>query len=313
MLWSGEAPKARELDENMTLYFNLLQGLILLCHGSMVGAGPTLCASIRASAKQVVDCSLLLFKEAVSSKESCDADRRLSIPQLAGSVWEACSALKKTPTTNYTAIGRAITQVAVSVKDVLREMNELKPGMASSTSDPANGTPDEASSEAPGPHDANDDDGSTEDDDLGNDLSPEEMAIAQSVAAVVSDTLVAIKELIRFLTGLVKQSSHPNNSFDSVGPLERLLEICREIGDQVDELGVCVYPPQEVSTMKAAAGKIYGGVNRLQAEVQIIGGSMEGFFHACEGLETSLRKLESEMGCSDTDLVLEIQSLAVGI
>ena len=56
-------------------------------------------------------------------------------------VWEACSALKKTPATNITAIGRTMAQVAVSMKDVLREMKELKPA----SSDPTDETSDEAS------------------------------------------------------------------------------------------------------------------------------------------------------------------------
>lgn len=67
MLWSGEAPNLRELEENMGVYCNMLQGFLLLCHGSMVGAGPTLGASIRASAKQVIDSSLSLLREGVSS------------------------------------------------------------------------------------------------------------------------------------------------------------------------------------------------------------------------------------------------------
>lgn len=41
---------------------------------------------------------------------------------------EARSALKKTPSTDTIAVGRAVTQVAVSMKDVLLEMRELKPG-----------------------------------------------------------------------------------------------------------------------------------------------------------------------------------------
>lgn len=51
--------------------------------------------------------------------ESHDHVKRLSNPQLAGTVWEACDALKKTATTNCTAVLRAMTQVAVSVKDIL--------------------------------------------------------------------------------------------------------------------------------------------------------------------------------------------------
>lgn len=250
----------------------------------------------------------LIFLLYMDHAVSHSTNRKLSIPQLAGSVWEACDALKKTPTTNYTAIGRAITQVAVSVKDVLREMKELKPSSTPSTTAPEDRISDEGPDMASAQHD---EEGSSEGD-LGNDLSPDEMLIAQSVIVVVSDILLVIKEIIRFVTGLLRQSNDPNKSGDCVDSLEKLLEICRGIGIQVDELGACVYPPQEVSLMKVAAKKISGGVNGLHVEIQNIGPPpSEGFFHACQGLESSLRKLESELGCSDMDLIPEMEGLAI--
>ena len=67
MLWAGETPEVRALEENMAAYFNMLQGFLLLTHGSTVGAGHTLSSSILASVKQVVDCSFKLFMESVST------------------------------------------------------------------------------------------------------------------------------------------------------------------------------------------------------------------------------------------------------
>lgn len=66
MLWTGETLEAKAVEENMATYFNTLQGLLLLAHGSMVGAGPTLSSSVYASMKQVVDCSFKLMMETVS-------------------------------------------------------------------------------------------------------------------------------------------------------------------------------------------------------------------------------------------------------
>ncbi|XP_009366529.1 uncharacterized protein LOC103956281 [Pyrus x bretschneideri] len=100
MLWTeGETPAVRALEENMVSYFTVLQGLALLSHGSRVGAGPTLSSCIHASVKRAVD-------------TSC----KLSIPQSFGA-----------HDTNITAIGQAMTQVAVSMEDVVREMNKLNP------------------------------------------------------------------------------------------------------------------------------------------------------------------------------------------
>ncbi|KAJ8547918.1 hypothetical protein K7X08_021154 [Anisodus acutangulus] len=67
-----------------------------------------------------------------------------------------------------------MTQLAVSMKDVLREMNELKPAYESSVQDSAEG---ESKSQ--------DSDDSFAGD-VGNDLSPEEMKIARLITDVVS-------------------------------------------------------------------------------------------------------------------------------
>lgn len=66
MLWTGETLQVSELEKSMETYFNMLQGFLLLSHGSTVGAGPTLSSCVLASVKQVVDCSFKLLKESVS-------------------------------------------------------------------------------------------------------------------------------------------------------------------------------------------------------------------------------------------------------
>lgn len=68
MLWTGgDAPKAKELEENMSSYFNVLQGFLLYFYGSMVGAGPTLSSSLHQSMMQVVNSSFNLMKDTISS------------------------------------------------------------------------------------------------------------------------------------------------------------------------------------------------------------------------------------------------------
>ncbi|KAG0464068.1 hypothetical protein HPP92_020137 [Vanilla planifolia] len=276
ILWSGEVPNIKQLEENMEAYFNVLHGFLLHCHGSTVGAGITLHTSIRASAKQVVDTSLALLKEAVNC-ESSNSSKRSSIPQLSGCVWEACASLKKTPSDNYTAIGRAITHVAVSVKDVLREMNELKPAVS-------NSSPDE-------------DDGSG-DDEFGNDLSPEEMIVAQLATKSVSCVLLALKEVIRYVSNLLKLKNEKNESLEHVDSLERLLSCCKEMGTQANEFGASVYPPQEISLMKASIEKMYTAIDEMQKVFDITGSPDEGLLASFKELESSVKKLESCLGDS---------------
>lgn len=216
--------------------------------------------------------------------------KNVSIPQLSGSVWEACDALKKSPSSNTVAIGRAMTRVAFSVKDVLREMKELK--LATPESNDSNTL-------------------SEEDDEFGSNLSHEEMNNAQLVISVVSDTLTVIKELIRFITVMLKRSKPEANNENQIDSLEGLLKHCQGIGNQIDELGACVYPPQEPSLMKKTAVKLIEELEGMESLiVNGIGDSSKDFVIASEGLKSSLTKLLSEIvSLGDKCLVNEMGKL----
>lgn len=196
-----------------------------------------------------------------------------------------------------------MTQVTVSIKDVLREMKELKPAPSD--------LEEEFKDKAPGEAESRPESDDSDADDLGYDLSPEEMKIAQLSTVVVSETLVVINKLIRAIIGLLKQESQGAfaNSTDS---LEGLLKLCQGIGSQVDELGACLYSPQEIPVMKAALEKIYGSIGEIQVELEHINGSSEDFVQACTNLKSLLRQLESELDCSSAnDLVPKMENLEV--
>ncbi|CAN1151576.1 Cyclin-D1-binding protein 1 homolog [Linum perenne] len=299
MLWTGKKPEAKEIEENMATYFNALQGFLLLSHGTRVGAGPTLSSTIYSSVKQVVDCSFKLMTETVSSYGCRDV--KLLVPKLVGAVWESCSALKKTPSTNATAFRRAMTQVAASMKDVLREMKELKP---ESIDDPI--SDDEAIS-----GDQEEDGSLSDDDDLGDDLSPEEMKVAELATEIVSQALVFIKEVVRTITGLIKLEQPNDDSVDFVDTLEKLLKLCQGIGEQIDELGACLYPPQEVPVMKTALDKISSNVDEAREVVESMNCSAEAFFLGCNGLKSSINVMESELDNSSSDLETKMQNVSV--
>ncbi|CAJ1977453.1 unnamed protein product [Sphenostylis stenocarpa] len=292
MLWTGEQPESKAIEENMASYFNTLQGFLLLSHGSTVGAGPTLSSAVHASVKQVVDSSFRLMKETISFYGSHCKDLKLSVPQLVGAVWEACSALKKTPSTNVTAIGRGMTQIAVSVKDVLREMKELK---TDSCDDPVGKSDSESCPEvASEPNDDN-----SSEDDIGNDLSPEEMKVAERAIEVVSDTLSVIKVLIHSIIGLLKLEK-PNDNSSFINSMEKLLQLCKELGRQIDEIGACLYPPQEIPAITTASEKILSIIDALQVEVEELLGASDVFIEPCNGLRSSLRDLASELSNPST-------------
>lgn len=202
-------------------------------------------------------------------------------------MWEACSNLKKVPTTNIKAIGRAMTQVAVSLLDVVREMKELKPACSSSSS-------------------LDDDDASVDsdedDDDLGDDLSPEELEVANMVADIVSETLTVMKELVRGITGMIKMEC-PNDDGEFVDWFEKLLRLCQGIGVEIDELGACVYPPQELSLMKETVERVRGYVGEIEDDHVVKGfknsssssSSSEDFLGTCIRLKSLTEHMVTEM------------------
>ncbi|KAF5745226.1 hypothetical protein HS088_TW07G00809 [Tripterygium wilfordii] len=282
MLFNGQTPEAKELEESIEIYFNLIQGLLFLSHGSKVGAGYTLSSYIESSVSKVVDSSNRLLMDSVTLYGF--PDRKVPIPQLVGVVWDACSALKKTPTTNITAIGRAVTQNSASIKDVLREMKELNPA-------PSGG----ASSSGP------DDAYNVAGDDLGNDLSLEEMAVVQSAIFVVSDTLKVMKELIRAITGFLKlETDKGTGSKTFVVSLEKLADSCNGIRSQIDHIGACLYPPQDSLELKTAVKKIVSHVNELQQEVEHLESSSEVLSQACNTLKVSLSQMEYSLDNPNT-------------
>ncbi|CAH2033668.1 unnamed protein product, partial [Thlaspi arvense] len=224
---------------------------------------------------------------------SYEKDKKPSIPQLSGAVWETCSSFKKVPATNIIAIGRGITQVAVSMKDVLREMKEVKPA-------------------CPSPEcEADEDDNSHDDDDLGSDLSPEEMEVAQMVAEIVSEMIMVIKELIRVITGMIKLEN-PKDNGGFVDSLEKLLKLCEGNGVQIDELGACVYPPQEMNKMQQAVKIIQRNLDEAEAEVERLRSSSDAFSGACRKLRNSMKHMETELDkrC-EAEVVVEMQNVTL--
>ncbi|CAN6345934.1 unnamed protein product [Urochloa humidicola] len=304
MLWSGDLPNEETLKENIVAYFNILQGFLLVCHGSMVGAGPTLHKSICGSAKNIVDSSFSLFKHAVSAYESHSPDRNTTVPQVTGTVWEACAALKKVPTSNCIAIGRAMTQIGVCLKDVLREMKELPIG------DSGDNTAEKSSNGVADTTSCSDRDEISSDFDMDDDdFSEEEIAVGKLVVTVVSDSLLVVKEAIRFITGLLKSSGNKNGANeDKFEPMEKLLSHCKEIASQVNDLGASVYPPQDASEMKLAIKRLYDGINGMRKEIGNLGGSPADAFAALEGFKKCLGSLEAVL---TDDAVNKMENLTV--
>jgi cyclin-D1-binding protein 1 len=196
-----------------------------------------------------------------------------------------------------------MTQIGVCLKDVLREVNELPIGDCgdSTAEKSSNGIADTAS--------CSDRDETTFDLDLDDDFSEEEIAIAKLVITVVSDSLVVVKETIRFITGLLKSSGNQSGAKeDEVDTMEKLLVYCKDVADQVNDLGAAVYPPQDAADMKLTVKRLYDAINGMREEIGHLGGSPAGAFAALEALEKCLGSLEAELA---DDAVDEMENLTI--
>ncbi|CAE5958298.1 unnamed protein product [Arabidopsis arenosa] len=266
MLWTGESPKAESLTETMESYFNALQGFLLCFHGSTLGAGPTLSSIIHGSVKKIVDSSFRLFQGSVSLYEgSYEKGEKPSIPQLSGAVLEACFSFKKVPTTNLVAIGSAISQVSVSMKDVLNEMNKVKPACPSREC--------EAS---------------------GDDFSPEQIEVAKMVADIASEAMMVII-VIRVITRTMEEE-HPKENSGFVDSLEKLLKLCQRNGVLIEELGTFVYhPPLKIDKMIQTVKILEGNLDEVEAQVKHMKRSSNAFPGVCRKLRDAIKLMEVEL------------------
>ncbi|KAI4319900.1 hypothetical protein MLD38_033443 [Melastoma candidum] len=189
------------------------------------------------------------------------------------------------------------------MKDVLREMKELKPACFDQANEASDGNSTRHEAEVHN-EDADESEG-----DIGNDLSPEEMAVAKAAIDVVSETLLVIKELIRSITGLIKTESSTRD-WEFVMSLEKLLKLCQEIRLQINELVACLYPPQEVPAILVASGKMSSATHDLEEELGRIEGTSTAFLKHCGHLRSKLKHLEYEVSCSRVEQQMQNVSLS---
>lgn len=178
---------------------------------------------------------------------------------------EACSSFKKVPATNLIAIGSAISQVAVIMKDVLNEMKKVKPACPSRES--------EAS---------------------GDDFCPEQIEVAKMVADIVSEAIMLII-VIRVITRTM-EVEHPEENSGFVDSLEKLLKLCQRTGVQIEELGTCVYhPPLEIEKMIQTVKILGGNLDEVEAEVEHMNRSSNAFPGVCRKLRDAINLMEVEL------------------
>jgi len=175
---------------------------------------------------------------------------------------EACSSFKKVPTTNLIAIGSAISQVSVIMKDVLNEMKKVKPACPSSEG--------EAS---------------------GDDFSPEQIEVAKMVADIVYEAMTVII-VIRVITRMMEKEN-PNENSVFVESLEKLLKLCQRSGVVIEELGTCVYhPPLKIDKITQTVKILEGNLDEVEAQVEYMKRSSNAFPGVCRKLRDAIKLME---------------------
>lgn len=299
VLWRGKVLKKDGMD-NIRSFTRALQGFLLLCHGSTVGAGSTLLTYVDVASKQVANASLNLLRGAVALSGMENNTNEVDLPVLVGCVWEACEAVKKTPSRNHVAIGRSLTQVAVSVKDVLRELSDFKQESVSKGAiDGATAVGESDTAERGDTQDdclhgiegeASSSDESTE---FTDKLSAGEMQVVQSVREFISLLLRLLKQLLYITADISKASK--DAAEDATPTLEKLLELSKDLGVGVDELGASLYPPQEVENLQARVAEMEGLIESMQVAVLSLNGSIPEDFglalNASKDAGVSLKKV----------------------
>ena len=215
------------------------------------------------------------------------SEQEIDIPVLVGHVWEACEAVKKTPSSNHVAIGRSLTQVAISIKDVLREIDEFKQG-----------SPEECSLDAANDINNENEASSSDENELSEEVTATEMQVVRSVKDFVFALLSLLKQLLYIVAAVAKP---PLDRTNNTNVLEKLLVLSKDLGVGVDELGASLYPPQEIEVLQQRVQEIEGLIESLQGEVfsmsnESVPESFTSAFIACKGAAVSLTKILDASG-----------------
>lgn len=75
--------------------------------------------------------------------------------------------------------------------------------------------------------------------------------------------------------------------------MEKLLSCCREISDWINDLGACVYPPQDATQMKGYVKNLFEGIGAVRKEIEIIagGGLADGIYASLNRLDGCLHEI----------------------
>ncbi len=246
LMWASSQPSPAEAQSLFAaLQCRHSQLFTLLCRAGY-GGGPTLLQSLQSVAAPVTEACIHIVKYVSSTKFIPEGQAAKQVAK----VWAACDTASTACLDNKTAIGRRLLHISRSVKDNIRELQEvIVESQACSHSSGAQSVSDDANSEVDLDFEA-------------DAMSPVELELAQSSMPLLQVVLDVFKLLIRILLteDIISEAS-------TLDDWESLLFHAKGLADVSNDLGAALFAPQDASEVISAADSLNTGCELVFDEV----------------------------------------------
>ncbi|KAL3159883.1 hypothetical protein ABBQ38_010281 [Trebouxia sp. C0009 RCD-2024] len=242
LMWGNNTPSHAEAESLLAgLEQRHSQLLTLLCRAGF-SAGPTLLNSLQSAASPVTAACVHLLNCISSDKHG-----EVAVPT--GKVWAACDAAGSTALDNKTAIGRKLLHISRSVKDNIREVQDVisESRLQTSEQQPA--------------HDL--EHGSDVDLDFETEpLRPGEIESAEAALSLIQAVLDILKLLVRVI--LTEQDVSGETTIDD---WESLLFHAKSLADVSNDLAAALFAPQDKDEVVSATDSLQTGCELVLDEI----------------------------------------------
>ena len=242
LVWGSNTPSHAEAESLLAaLEQRHSQLLTLLCRAGF-SAGPTLLHSLQSAAAPVTAACVQLLKFVASQKPIREGEAAVQT----GKVWAACDVVSTTALDNKSAIGRKLLHMSRSIKDNIREVQEV-------VSDSAD--------EQEQSHDTYQD--SDVDLDFETEaLGPVEIRTAEASLGLMHTVLDVLKLLVRIIL-TEKDVSGETTLVD----WESLLFHAKGLADVSNDLAAALFAPQDVDEIVSATDSLQTGCELVLDEI----------------------------------------------
>lgn len=246
LMWSSSEPSPAEAQSLFAALEHRHSQLFTLFCRAGYGGGATLLHSLQSVASPINEACIALVEYVSSCKPIPEGQAAVQT----GRVWAACDAASTACLDNKTAIGRRLLHFSRSVKDNIREIQELIAESQLSTSCNAAQAPISDSN-------------SDVDLDFESDaLNPVERENTESSLAMIQVVLDVFKILIRIL--LTEDVVCEGTTLDE---WESVLFHAKGLADVSNDLGAALFAPQDMDEVMSAADSLNTGCELVLDEV----------------------------------------------